>query len=53
MSAVDIYDALTTDRPYRNAISQDKAFAILNKEAREGKLDQEVVANLSEAVSKN
>ncbi len=53
MSAVDIYDALTTDRPYRNAMSQDKALAILAKEAQEGKLDKAVVANLSEAVIKD
>ncbi len=36
---VDIYDALTTDRPYRRAISTEKAIEILHRESNEGKLD--------------
>jgi putative two-component system response regulator len=52
MSAVDIYDALVTDRPYRNAMPQDKALAILDNEAQRGKLDKGVVANLIQVVSK-
>jgi putative two-component system response regulator len=43
MCAVDIYDALITDRPYRPAMSQEQAFEILRKEASEGKLDPKVV----------
>ena len=53
MSAVDIYDALVTDRPYRNAMSQEVAFTILRKEVEEGKLDKVVVENLIESVRKN
>ena len=53
MSAVDIYDALTTNRPYRNAMSQENAIAILKEEAQEGKLDKDIVENLTEAVGKN
>jgi putative two-component system response regulator len=50
MGAVDIYDALITDRPYRRAMSQQEAFEILRKEASEGKLDPKVVENLIDEV---
>jgi len=43
MAVVDIYDALVTDRPYRKAMTKEKAFAILREETMEGKLDKEVV----------
>ena len=43
MAAVDIYDALITDRPYRKAMTREKAFDILKNEAMEGKLDKDVV----------
>ena len=32
MKVADIYDALTTDRPYRSAMSCEKAMAILQSE---------------------
>ena len=51
MSVADIYDALTTDRPYRKAVSQEKALAILQHDAQAGKLDKTIVANLIETVS--
>jgi putative two-component system response regulator len=50
MSVVDIYDALITDRPYRKAVSINKALEILMHEAEEGKLDQRVVSILKELV---
>jgi putative two-component system response regulator len=50
MAAVDIYDALITDRPYRKAMKRDKALEILDEEADQGKLDKKVVACLVEAV---
>jgi hypothetical protein len=41
MTIADIYDALTaTDRPYKRAVSLDRALDILHMEAREGMLDQ-------------
>ena len=41
MTIADIYDALTaTDRPYKRAVSLDRAIDILHMEAREGMLDQ-------------
>lgn len=48
MAVVDIYDALVTDRPYREGMSKEKAEAILYQEADEGKLDQTVVKCLLE-----
>jgi HD-GYP domain-containing protein (c-di-GMP phosphodiesterase class II) len=40
MAVTDIYDALTAaDRPYKRAVSHEKALDILHAEAREGKLD--------------
>ena len=41
MTIADIYDALTaTDRPYKRAVSTERALDILHMEAREGMLDQ-------------
>jgi putative two-component system response regulator len=51
MAVVDIYDALITGRPYRKAMSHGKVLGILRKEAKEGKLDQEIVRNLEILVS--
>lgn len=42
----DIYDALTTDRPYRAGLSPEQALAMLEREANEGRLDRTVVAAL-------
>lgn len=46
VGVVDIYDALTTDRPYRKAMPQEKAILILREEAADGKLDSAVVEQL-------
>ncbi|MBS3780227.1 MAG: HD domain-containing protein, partial [Desulfovermiculus sp.] len=43
MAVVDIYDALVTDRAYRKAFPKEKALAILQEEADQGKLDLDVV----------
>ena len=50
MAVVDIYDALTSDRPYRKAMTAEKALDILRDEASKDKLDKEVVGCLSELV---
>jgi putative two-component system response regulator len=36
LQITDIYDALTTDRPYRKALPQEKALAILREEVKRG-----------------
>jgi len=46
MAVVDMYDALTTKRPYRKANSRDESLAIVEENAREGRLDKEVVKQL-------
>jgi len=43
-AVADVYDALTTDRPYRAGMSTLDALAILGREAEQGLLDPEVVA---------
>jgi putative two-component system response regulator len=50
MAVVDIYDALVTDRPYRKGMPLEKAIEILNQEANNKKLDQDVVNYLIEVV---
>jgi putative nucleotidyltransferase with HDIG domain len=51
-SVADIYDALTTDRPYRGALSPAEALAIMRREVWDGKLDQGVVETLEGLVPK-
>ena len=36
LQITDIYDALTTDRPYRKALPKEKAFAIMREEVKRG-----------------
>ena len=43
LQTVDIYDALTTDRPYRKGLSSERAFAILHDEVRRGWWDGALV----------
>lgn len=44
MGIVDFYDALTSKRSYRNALSQDVTIKILNDETDKGLWDPELVA---------
>ena len=44
LTTVDVYDALTTDRPYRKAFSVDKALEIMHDDARIGVLDTHLLA---------
>jgi len=43
LQTVDVYDALTTDRSYRKALSSERAFAILHDEVRRGWWDGALV----------
>ena len=43
VAVADVYDALTSDRPYRTAMSRDAALALLQEQAGRG-LDAEIVA---------
>ena len=50
LSVVDCFDALTSDRPYRPAISKDDAIRILEAEAGKA-FDPAVVARFAEGAS--
>jgi putative two-component system response regulator len=43
LAIVDVYDALTTDRVYRPAFTQQKSFEILRDEVQRGLHDSELV----------
>jgi len=46
LQTVDIFDSLTTDRPYRKALSQEKAIEIMWEETRRGWWDADLVGAL-------
>ncbi len=48
VTVVDVYDALTSDRPYRKALSKTSAFTVMRKEAREGAYSTDLVQRLAE-----
>ncbi len=52
MTTVDVYDALTTDRPFRSAMSPEKAFAIMQEEAARGWLDGKLVEQFRAIMAK-
>jgi putative two-component system response regulator len=43
LQITDIYDALSTDRPYRKALSSEKAFAIMREEVKRGWWDASIL----------
>src|SRR5258708_37870686 len=47
LQIADIYDALTTDRPYRVALTSEEALQILHHEAASGRLDTSPVREFS------
>jgi cyclic di-GMP phosphodiesterase len=47
LQIADIYDALTTDRPYRVALTSEEALQILRHEAASGWLDASLVSEFS------
>jgi HD-GYP domain-containing protein (c-di-GMP phosphodiesterase class II) len=50
MTITDIYDALTaTDRPYKRAVSRDRALDILTAEAQDGMLDADLLKTFIDA----
>jgi cyclic di-GMP phosphodiesterase len=53
LQVTDIYDALVTDRPYRNALSSEEALSILHREAMYGWLDTSLVCKFSRICRSN
>lgn len=52
ITAADIYDALTSDRPYRSAMSSEKAMAILQEEVGL-QVDQQCFAALQAVIAQD
>lgn len=50
LQITDIYDALTTDRPYRKALSPQKAIAIMREEVKRGWWDGSMLDNFEAIV---
>ena len=53
LQITDIFDALTTDRPYRKALPLQEAFAILHKEVERGWWDGSILDEFESAVHKH
>jgi len=51
LQTVDIYHALTTDRPYRKALSTRDAFAVMREEARRGWSDETLIEEFAAVVN--
>lgn len=52
MACLDIYQALTEDRPYRKGMSSEEAFAFLDKQAALGKLDSDCIRDMKKALAR-
>ncbi len=52
LQVVDVYDALITDRPYRQSMSQEQVLNILEAEASNGWWDREIVRIYREVVTR-
>jgi putative two-component system response regulator len=50
LQIVDVYDALTTERPYKPAIAQDHALALMKREVRRGWWDPKVFAAFEQLI---
>jgi putative two-component system response regulator len=50
LAIADIFDALYTDRPYKKGFSIEKTLNILNEEAQNNKIDQNIVNIVEELV---
>lgn len=51
ITVADVYDALTsTDRPYKEPLSKERAMAVLRSMVEEGKMDGQLVEWLNEAL---
>lgn len=51
VSVADVFDAVTTDRAYRVAMTFEQAWRILDEEVREGRLDPAATEALKEVIA--
>jgi putative two-component system response regulator len=51
LSVADVYDSVTSDRPYRAALPHEEALGLLRDSARNGGLDPDLVARFAEVVT--
>jgi putative two-component system response regulator len=52
MTTVDVYDALSTDRPYRKALPPEEAFQIMREEVRKGWWEERLVEQFAALMAK-
>jgi putative two-component system response regulator len=53
LQVADIYDALTTERPYKPALTPEDAFAVMEEEVRRGWRDPELVPLFASTIQTN
>ncbi len=53
LQVADIYDALTTERPYKPALTPEEAFAVMEEEVRRGWRDPELVPLFANTIQTN
>jgi putative two-component system response regulator len=53
LQIVDVYDALTTSRPYKLALTVEEALAVIKKEVRKGWWDPHVFAEFERLIEKD
>jgi putative two-component system response regulator len=53
LTVADVYDALTSDRSYRKAMTPDAALILMRKEATVGMWDPRIVDTMAEVVAKH
>ena len=53
LTIADVYDALTSDRSYRKAMTTDAALALMHSEATVGMWDPRIVDTLAEVLAKS
>jgi HD-GYP domain-containing protein (c-di-GMP phosphodiesterase class II) len=51
MACIDIYQALSEDRPYKKSMDHDKSIMIMRQMADEGKLDGDIVGELDKVMN--
>lgn len=52
MGCIDIYQALTEDRPYRESLSHKEALEIMNSMVKEGLIDKNIVDDINNVFKK-